>query len=231
MKTFRGIFSLIVMVTWLYCMLNADNRIVLYLRHAPDQIVSQVQKETGALDKAARSAVMPSLSGVTALYGGYMDTSSKDGLISFPLRHATPKVYLAITPRINLVKIQGNTYSHREYYNDAQNPVALYQLDLKKDDKSRQYWEIKKIDVPADKQVNPLTVILLADPSTVVIPEGKYMTGENVQLVFNDIYLLSRANVEKSLLQCLEISRFFEPIKFEFKKTSDNGTQEMVSNT
>lgn len=231
MKTFRGFFSIIVAIAWLYCMLQADNRIVLYLRHAPDSIVRSIQKEAAVPDALAKEAMLPSLSGVTAMYGGYIDTSNKDGLISFPLRHATPKLYIAVTPRVSMVRTQGNTYSHREYVNDPQNPVALYQLDLKKDEKNRHYWSIQQITVPADKKVNPLTVVLLADPASILIPQGNYMTGENVQLVFNDVYLLNRTSVETSLLQCLDHSRFFEPIKFEFKKTGDNSTQEIVSNT
>ncbi len=232
--------------------INADNRIILYLKHAPENILNTVEAEAAQanleerLSKiegkmpgetsrkiakySMRKHIRPELSGFIGIYGGYMDISSRDGLISFPLRHSTPKIYIAVTPRINLINIKGNTFSHREFSTDEDNSTKLYSFELKKDEKQFTYWDIREEQIPADKKINPITLVILTNPKNLYIPTGHYLSVENPQLILPDIFVVDRIRTDQSILQVLDISRYFEAITIDKRKISDTSAQSMVTN-
>ena len=230
--------------------LFADNRIIVYLRHAPADILRAVEQEAknmGLAQKieqmdtqppgmgsqkmvkyALRSHMQPELSGFVAVYAGYMDISNPDGLIAFPLRHATPKIYLAISSGIQLATIKGETFSHREFV--LNQPTQVYEFELKKDEKQHSFWDVKEVPAPADKKVNPLSVVILTNPQNIFLPQGQFLSTENVQLILPDIYVIGRANNEAALLHSLDLRRYFEPIVDEEKKSGDTNIQKMLTN-
>ncbi len=230
--------------------LLADNRIVMYLKHAPADILRDVEQEAknmGLAQKiekmdaqppgmnsqkmvkyALRSHMKPELSGFTAVYGGYMDISDPDGLIAFPLRHATPKIYLAISPGMQLINIKGETFSHREFV--LNQPLQIYEFELKKDEKQNSFWDVKEVPAPADRKINPLSVIILTNPQNLFVPQGHFLSTDNVQLILPDIYVIGRAHNEAALLQSLDLRRYFEPTVDEEKKATDTSTQKMLTN-
>jgi len=140
-------------------LLQADNRIMIFLKNAPeDAIQGAIQDtmndpstgQTYILDKLAgmdqqtpsynsikniknalRSSLLQNLSGFLGIYAGYFGYSDRSGLLEFPLRHATPKVYIAITPKINMIKFKGETIAHREFIAENDNPTKLYMCELK----------------------------------------------------------------------------------------------------
>src|SRR3990172_10065013 len=146
--------------------LYADNMIVMYLQHAPEEIRQKVEEEyyqkrdvekfaqfddkTPAeisqkfLKNGIRKYLTPSLSGFVVLYGGYVDISNPDGLVAFPLRHPDPKLLVAITPEIKLIKVKKNTFSHAEYIVHDKNPTKLYLFEKKEDEKKQIYWDVKE---------------------------------------------------------------------------------------
>ena len=95
----------------------------------------------------------PKLSGFIAIYAGFMDISDRDGLISFPLRHVSPKINVAVTEQINLIKVKENTISHREFLPQNQVPSKLYSFERKEDidpkdpTKKTTYWSVKEIPI------------------------------------------------------------------------------------
>lgn len=232
--------------------LHSDNRIIAYLKQVPENTLQSVEKEANQMNlaekiasldsktpgvvsqkivkNALRSALRPNLSGVLAIYGGYMDISDSDGLISFPLRHITPKLYLAITPRIRLINIKGNTFAHREYLSDDQNPTVIYSFELKQDEKKYTYWDVKEESIPQDKKINPITMVLITNPKNIYIQEGQHIATPNVQLILPDIYLTGRENNEQALLTALDMRRYFEPITVDEKKAGDMVLQRMITN-
>ncbi len=251
----KGFYSILAALCWLtisFSGLFADNRIILYLSHAPVGARAQAEQEAASsslaqkiahmetkspgtisqkmVKRSLKSNLKPKLSGLVALYGGYMDISDPDGLIAFPLRHATPKLYLAITPRITLANVKENTYSHREYVSDNDSPVALYVCELKQDEKKNSYWEIQEAKMPEDKKINPLTVVILTSPKNIFVPTGHFLTTQNPQLILPDLYVIGRSSTDDALLQSLDIRQFFEPVSAQQKKASDNALQKMISN-
>lgn len=245
---FSGFLTLCIIQNDLF----SDNRIILYLKNIPESMQKEISQEADQKDiapkitkidalmpgqiskklvkKALQSHIKPHLSGLMAIYGGYADISNHQGLISFPLRHITPKLYLAITPTINLVKIKGNTFSHQEFVTQDQNSIALYSFELKKDEKQNSYWDVKEEKIPENKKINPITMVILTNPKNLFVPCGTFFTSPNIQLVLPDIFVISRSSNEHALLQALDLSRYFEPIAIEQKKVSDYAIQIMITN-
>jgi len=263
---------------------------MLFLKNAPEEslagaIAEAEQKKTATLDKLAvmdqqtpyfnsiknlknaiRSQLIQKLSGFLAIYSGYMDYSDAQGLIFFPLRHANPKLYVAITPDINLIKVKGETMSHREFIMDANNPVKLYSCERKQEEikkpgqqaqpgttpppqipgiptlpglpgapgavppvAKRFYWEIQEIAPPADKKINPLTIVLLTKPSNIYVPVGNFLAADSPHLVLPDFYVTGKVDNEEILLKAIDYGNYFEKINTEEKK-SDTSMQKMISN-
>ncbi len=241
------IMLLILLVSLIASNLFGDNRIVMYLKHAPEEIIQTSiaeAKSQNLLDKidektpgsvnhklmkgALRDYFTPKLSGFTAIYGGYMDISNQDGLLMFPLRHATPKIYLAISPSIELVKVQGETISHREFVLNEES--KLYLCERKTDEKKNIFWHVSEEKIPNDRKINPITMVLLAKTKNIFVPTGDFLAAESSHLVLPDIHVIGSFDQEKILLQAIDLKRYFEKITEDEKKTSDNSLQKMVSN-
>jgi hypothetical protein len=231
-------------------LLVADNRIIIHLQHASvkdrDFVKKQYKKEIKKLEKIKNKIpsqiikkllkrniqqnITPHLSGFLSLYGGYTDISNPSGLISFPLRHASKKAYVAITPSIKLVTIKEQTVSHKEFIFSNKNPVKIYLFEIKEDENEQSYWDVKETKIPENNRVSPLTIVILSNPKNFVISEGHFITNKNPQLVLPEIYTVGNLDKEKILLQNLEIKRYFEIIKTEEKKAGETTIQKLIKN-
>jgi hypothetical protein len=247
------------LLVWLLSLVTtgllADNRIVLYVRHAQPDILKAAEQEAKRISLAEQVRkfelqtpqpyngsmppfslnryMTPSAGGIISLYAGYRNSATSDGLISFPLCHTSPKIYIAITPQVRLVNVMGNTYSHREYIteyiNNQENPVQIYLFERKQDAKKLFYWDVQAVPVPADKVVNPITIVILAHPDNIYVKKEQSLATDNVQLTLPDIYLLSPIDPRINL-QFMDIAYLFEPITIEQKKVADTTTQQMIMN-
>lgn len=234
------------------CYLTADNRIVMQLKHAPDEVIKSVQegyphdhgikkinnldqKTPGQVSKklvknGARTYLTQTLSGFMAIYGGYMDISDTDGLITFPLRHASQKVYVAVTPDIKLVNVKDKTFSHYEFI-PKDNPTELYLLEKKEDEKKQLFWQTKKVALPKDNRIAPISIVLLTKPKNVAILEGDNLATATPQLILPPIYVVGAINKEKVLLKMLDLKQFFETIIIRKKNIDEGkGIQKMITN-
>jgi hypothetical protein len=226
----------------------ADNRISLRLKPPPKDVIQQCIDETKGqsvadkiveentpgqismklLKNGLRSYSYPSVSGFMAIYSGYMDISSKDGLLEFPLRHATSKIYIAIAPSVELVKVKGETISHREFTLD--NESKLYLCERKVDEKKNAYWSVKEEKISENKKINPITLVIFAKTKNIYLPEVDVLATESSHLVLPDLYVIGNFDQEKILLQALDLKRYFEDVKKEEKKAGDITSQEMIIN-
>lgn len=223
---------------------HADNRIVIQLRQAPDavkdQVVSQISKKTSEDSENLTQKVNLDLSGFIALYGGYWTRSTKEGSIAFPLRHASKKLYLAITPKIELLKPKGDTVSHKKYNIDPNNPTKLYLFEQKEDTKDTQtgtggeagvavdakgktpniFWSIKEVPLPQGNIIDPLTLIILSDPKNFVIDTTDQKATPNPQLVIPDLFVVGNNNKAAIEFETMDITRYFEYLQTD-KKPAD----------
>ena len=170
----------------------------------------------------------PKLSGFIGIYAGYWDYSDTDGLLSFPLRHPTPKVYIAITPQIALINVKGNTYSHKEFVPNV--PARLYLFEKKVDAKKIPYWQVSEAKIPENLKINAITIVILNKPDNIFVQLGDIKSNENVQLVLPELYVVGNIDHEKIILNNLDMERFFEQINTDKKQVSDSAVQKMISN-
>jgi hypothetical protein len=231
---------------------HGDTRIILYLQHPPakiiDETIAQAQQEK-ILDSLGRSdqkspsklskklvkgsirqRIVPKLSGFPALYAGYVDYSNTDGLISFPLRHVTPKIYLAITSEIKPVKVKGETLSHYEFVAPDVAETALYTFERKESEDKQTYWTVSQALLPKDNKISPLTIVLLTKPKNIVVPEGDFLATDVIQFVLPALYVVGNVDSASTLMKFMNLSNVFEPTVVEQKKASDLAVQQLIIN-
>ena len=255
MKNTKILLIIVTVVNFLTLIdLKPDNRIIIYLKHAPERALTLVEQEAineklinkvdnlnsktpsqvnnKLLKRELKKIFKPRLDGFIALYSGYMDYSNTDGLISFPLRHTEPKIYIAITPQINLVRLKENTISHAEYITNNENiKTEIYKFEKKQDNKGMYFWHAKKQTIPDDKKINPLTLVILSKPKNIYTSTGDFLSNDSKQIVLNNnVYVLGNTDKDAILLNTLDIKKYFEPIEFEKRKVGDI-EQKMISNS
>ncbi|MFA6263410.1 MAG: hypothetical protein WCW33_01225 [Candidatus Babeliales bacterium] len=223
MKWFARLLYCILTLLFTNVMVMAvgDSRIVIYLTHPKREVVA------GAGQKLKDYKDL-SLSGFACIYGGYMDFSDPDGLISFPLRHTTPKVYIVITPRIELVNIKENTFSHRKFVPGV--PAIIYTCERKTDTKNNLYWHVTTEKIPANLIINPLALVIISHPNNIYISQGDAMCTNGGQMVLPPFYVVGRNDNEAAVSYALGIRRFFEPITKDRKTPTDAATQQIIQN-
>ncbi len=209
----------IILILLTHIQLCADSRIVIYLTHPQREII------TGAGQTLKDYKNLP-LSGFACIYAGYMDMSDPDGLVSFPLRHTSPKIYVAITPRIELVNVKENTFSHRKFVPGQ--PAIIYKFERKTDTKNNLYWDVTTEKIPADLTINPLAIVIITNPNNIYISTGNFLCTDSGQMVLPPFYVVGRNNNEAANSNFSSIQRFFEPISKEQQKINDNSTRQLI---
>lgn len=230
----------------------ADTRLIAYLQHAPIDILQEAEDEAeeqklldklNAIDQKPpsylskrqaksrlRELMLPHRSGILALYSGYSDYSNADGLLSFPLRHADKKIFVAITENIKLVKAAGHTVSHIEFTKNPATPGELYELNKKIDEAEQPYWSVKKVPLPADNIIPTTSLIILTKPKNIIIPQGDAISVKTNHMILPAIYLVGNNNYVQTVSRLLNIQSYFEPIDIIRQKSGDRAIQERISN-
>lgn len=246
MKYIRLLLNLLLICLWGLQIARADVRIVVYLRHAPPEILNQVintaqqEAQSGQLkvkniDKLAikgefKKILTPKLSGFTAIYSGYLDISNRDGLIQFPLRQVADKIYVAFTDKINLIKVKNNTFSHREFADPGKYPTKLYLYEKMEDEKKNMFWRVQEVQLPADNKISPLTIVIFTNPSNVFVKTGDFICARGRHMILPSIYVIDTYNQALGALNILKLKRFFEPINLEDKPATEKSTQAITTN-
>jgi hypothetical protein len=221
MKWFTRLFYEMLALLFTNATLVADSRIIMYLTHPKREVLISAQNTLKDYKE------LP-LSGFACIYGGYMDMSDLDGLISFPLRHTMPKVYVVVTPRVELVNIKENTFSHRKFVPNT--PAVIYACERKADAKNNLYWQVTIEKIPANMMINPLALVIISQPHNIYINQGDFMCTDGGQMVLPPFYVVGRNDNETAVSYILSIKRFFEPITKEWKKATESTTQQIIQN-
>ncbi len=192
------------------------------------------------LKKATRSHKNHGLSGIPAVYRGYVSYSDTEGIITFPLKHDEPETYIAITPQLKLVPLYQQTMSRMSIAPEAETippgtpaapttsahaidfpaifkslPVQIYNFSLKTENPDKPNWIIKKTDVPQDGAISNLGIAIEANPNNFFVPTGTFSGIKSNHMILPTIYLLGRKYNDKVLLNTLKLSQYFEPVSFE----------------
>ena len=238
MKSRTIIFGIVSIISVLSIFQAQGSVISTYLTLPPKQVIDTVKREikpkASVRTPQANGINLPAVSGFLTIYGGYMDYSNKDGFLEFPLRHTKPKLYLVITPEIQLDKIRDNTFSHVQMKLKAEHPAKLYTFEKKfdllkghsKDAKDKQwYWHVSETPLPKDGIINPISMVILTDPTNIYISRGDFMTNKGSDLILPNMYVIGSRGNNSVLMETLDLKRYFEPVEMEKKKATDTKNQ------
>jgi len=157
------------------------------------------------IDKIGRVGKMPKYalrsltknqftSGIFCTYDGYLAISDLHGQVTFLRKHKDKKIHILITENIVPIIMLENTVHHWEIAKPDK--TKMYEIEKKLDIPAKTYfWEIKQIDIPKDNIISTDTIVIIANPKKVYIPEGITITTQNPQLVLPDIYV--KRGIEK----------------------------------
>lgn len=213
--------------------LLADKNLRINLTPPPNAVISQVKAELERQGLIAPDELTKldqktwSLGGFLTVYGGFFDYSDNDGSVTFPLRHEDPKVYIAITPRITLIKLDQETISYMREGDDSSETTTiipddqsakLYLCEKLQDSKKNWYWQVTEQKIPENRRLNNYTVIFLSNPRNLFIPLGQFPVSQEEQMFLPPVHVLDRRDIAKAITDNIEITRFLEPIK---KKTDE----------
>jgi hypothetical protein len=171
--------------------------------------------------------LLPKVSGFVALYGAYVDYSNKNGIITLPLLHKKPKLYIVVTPRIKMVTLYKNTIAYERF--SDQTPSEIYLAERKVDKDKTTYWRITKEKEPEHKRINPLSVVILTKPKNLVVPTGDFLATRDINLVLPKIYVVGNIGKPKPMLDFLDIAKFFEQID-EKEKVKAKVVRKLIQN-
>jgi len=251
MKKIKKIVSYVIIIASIG-RLNADNRIIAYMKQAPDkaitQAIEQLRKDTieekikklnkktpGELSikmvkNEIRKYLIPKQSGFLALYAGYSDYSNSDGLIHFPLRHVESKLYLIITKKIKLEKVKGNTISQLEFSTAKNNDKKIYLFEKQQDKNKQYFWRVSEEKNYKEKRINPISVVILTSPKNIYIPTGDFMTDASKHLILPSIYVVGNVDNNQIILNTLNMKHYFEPIDENEQKATDTIIKKILNN-
>jgi hypothetical protein len=174
------------------------------------------------------------VSGFMTIYGGYYDFSDKDGTISFPLRHESPKSYIVITPRVEMIKLLKETISHqkvgpapvsREISIPSKSGAKIYLLEKLKNKDNSLYWSVTEQPIPENRKISKIAITILTNPDNIFVPTGNFFISEKDHMVLPAIHVVGRKGVARSISNNIEITRYFEPIR----KKNKNEKKENLS--
>jgi hypothetical protein len=233
--------------------LLADARIVTYLKLPPQQVLKMVKAgvderevinsinnymTTRPPSKISKKLLQGKLndnatlkvSGFFATYGGFSDYSNDDGLIFFPLRHTTPRLYLVVTKKIKLAPIKENTISHAEFIIDKNTPADMYLFEKLQDENKQYYWKATKQDIPENRRISAIAMIILTNPLNIYVPLGEFMATESPQMILPNLYVTGTRENDTTILGAMDLLHHLEPVEIESKPVSDIQTQEQLKN-
>jgi len=89
------------------------------------------------------------------------------------------------------------------------------------------YWEVKEVPLPENRIIDIRTLVVLAKPKYVYVPEGVTVTPKNIQLHLPDIYV--KKGIDKTLasLYTFGIKNLFKSMDFIYKKGTKRYSQIM----
>ena len=161
---------------------------------------SQINKKL--LESELHKNRLQLISGFLAIYGGYLDFSNTDGQIFFPLRHEAQKLYLVITPKVNLINVKGNTFSHQEFIPEEKDSTQIYLFEKKQDESKQFYWQVTNTQIPENNMINSLSVVILTKAKNIYVATGDFRTNDNKQMILpRNIYAIN--NDEKNNMSIL----------------------------
>ncbi|MFC1854461.1 hypothetical protein ACFLY6_01170 [Candidatus Dependentiae bacterium] len=237
MKTFEKIQNIILALAAILTtqkQVMADSRLIARLTPAPAKALLLASKEFKDKEKK-EVPKLPTrkLGGLLTFYGGYYDYSNKDGSINYPLRHEAKKIYVVVTPRIEVAKLHKETVSHIKADGEKMPNLKNTKISIPKDKKSKIYllekvkndedlwtWKVSEKQLPENRRLSRISLIIISETENIFVPTGSFLSQESEHLILPQIHVLGRKKTDSHILENIDSTKYFEPIK----KTTEKGT-------
>lgn len=170
--------------------------------------------------------VLPTLDGFIAIYSGYV-CYSKKGQITFPVRHDQQKIYLVVTPKIELPPVFGNTVSHKKFAKGVE--ADIYLLEKKENGDGTFFWKVSKEKKPANNEIKNLSIVILTDKSNIILPTGDFMTSKGPNLVLPSPFVVGNKGNKEATNDFIDKARHFEKVKEE-EQSEKTTAQRVITN-
>jgi len=233
---YKKIFNKILLISiainmQVYC----DNIITFFLKpypkiHTPKRALRKAKKI--ARPKKYAKYILRAISnryytsGIYSSYMGYLTASDLNGQIIFPRKHKKPNINIVITKHIFPVLMLENTAHHWEISDKSK--AKMFNIERKHDVLAKTYfWDAKKVDLPKDNIISKDTIVIIAKPKHVYVPEGITITKKNPQLILPSIYVKKGVNKIKNSLYVFGIKNLFATLKSSYKKAKTHYSQQL----
>jgi len=184
--------------------------------HKTDKKLASLAKPGKLNREMIKLLVQKKVAGIFSTYYGFLAISDLHGQTTFPLMHAKPLLYIAISQKISPITMAYNTIDHWEFVEGS--PVALYSVEKKQDPGTKiNYWKVsaaqqKNNIVPLD------SVTILAHPKYFYVPEGISIIKDISQTVLPPIYVKPGVHITHDALYILNLIHFFSWVPHWFKQ-------------
>ena len=220
---------LFVIVGYSVCTYALNNSIILFVDQYPMIKIPKNKETKESLSKKLKqpdyvykkllkkNRLSSGAQGAMGMYLGYAGLSDKNGQITFPRKHQKPVVNVLVTKGIQPVYIIAPATIHN-WMLDKDTPAQMYEFKFDKDQETELYYiEAKKIPLPQDYMIPLETIIIIANPKNVYIPEGATLTHYSANLILPTIYIKKEFNFAHNVLYTNSIKQYFDSIHAEYK--------------
>jgi len=150
----------------------------------------------------------PIEAGHIATYGGYVEVSDHNGLISFPRKQADKSIHLLITQEANPISMFHNTLAYWEITPDI--AARFYHIEQHYNEKTKKSsWNTKEVPLPDDHKIPFDTIILFIDPEYANPTLEEIIAFDNENLLMPPIQIKKRADEAKNAIIFLKVRHLF----------------------
>ena len=105
---------------------------------------------------------------------------------------------------------------------DKHEHAEMYEFDQHQDPTTKLYYiNAKKTKLPDDHMIPLNTIILIAKPSNVFIPEGATITQYSPNLLLPQIYIKKHFDISYNALYTLSIKQYFGLVQHDYKQEDE----------
>lgn len=200
----------------------------LHPKEAADKLQQNLAMPGKLAYKIAKAAFPDIKTGVLVTYQGYLVATSLLGQITLPRMTQQPSLKVLVTEKIDPIMMIGNTVHHWEIVPNVS--AQMYSLEREEDPETKlAYWRYKEISLPENRIIPLNTIVILAKPKNIVIPNGITVSTNDQQWILPNIYVKKTMNSVEPALAALRVRQFFGPIIVVRKKVTDTDYATQIS--
>ena len=173
-----------------------------------------------AASKSTASTDVPFLQGIYISYQGMVAASDYNGQVVFANHQPKPTLTVVVTDSLTPIIIFSNTVQHMKVREGHE--AIFYEVTRERDQKLKKFvWNIRVIPTPTNGRIPDNALLINAKPSQIVIPEGKTITEQDVNLLLPTVYLRTSITATDNALLFMKVAKFYAPVEKTISYTSD----------